>query len=326
MGPQAVESKRLAKAGQMKESDNVSIPENFVQQMTEIYGESGVEWLGRLPSIISECASQWSLTVRPAFGLSYNYGAPAVRGDGSDAVLKVGYLDKELFSEMDALRLFNGKGIGRLLEHDRDSGAMLLERLMPGETLRSISVENDEKATSIAAQVMSKLWAPAPDDHPFPTVETWTLGMKRMRDHYDGGTGPLPVAIVEKAEALFDELIGSMGEHVLLHGDLHHENILTSERDGWLAIDPKGVVGEREYEVGALLRNPMPDFVNRPDAAKITARRIDQLADELGFDRKRLAGWGLAQAVLSAWWSAEDHGRGWEYAIRIAELIDPLVG
>ncbi len=88
--------------------------------------------------------------------------------------------------------------------------------------------------------------------------------------------------------------------------------------DSWLAIDPKGVVGEREYEVGALLRNCL---LSSPLPERILARRVSQLAEELGFERERVLGWGLAQAVLSAWWIIEDGGQIWGEAIACAEVF-----
>jgi streptomycin 6-kinase len=127
--------------------------------------------------------------------------------------------------------------------------------------------------------------------------------------------------LVEQAEVLFAELIASMGKPVLLHGDLHHFNILTAEREPWLAIDPKGIVGEPAYEVGALLRNPNQAIATNP---KILARRIDQLSAELTIDRARIIGWGLAQAVLSGWWDYEDLGYGWEPMIELAARFDQL--
>lgn len=180
---------------------------------------------------------------------------------------------------------------------------------------------------------MRRLWKPVPKDHPFPTAERWSQGFERLRKTFDDGTGPFPSALVERAEGLFSELLSSMGEPVLIHGDLHHENILSnsgnsSDQNGgrghWLAIDPKGLVAEREYEVGALLRNPMPRLLDSPNPERVTARRISQLSEELGFDRERIVGWGLSQAVLSAWWSYEDHGHGWEPAIAVAEIFAGL--
>ncbi|HYO49089.1 MAG TPA: aminoglycoside phosphotransferase family protein [Chloroflexia bacterium] len=299
---------------------NAAIPSHFARTMQEVYGEAGVEWLKRLPTIIAGCERRWSLAVLPPFPrLSYNYVAPAVLADGRDAVLKVGYPGPELMCEMEALRLYNGHGIVQLLHADREQGAMLLERLKPGTPLASI--EDDEEATSIAASVMRQLWRPVPSEHQFPTIARWASGLERLRKHFSGTTGPLPKSLVEEAETLFTEFIASMGEVVLLHGDLHHENIIAAKRQPWLALDPKGLVGEPAYEVGALLRNQLPQPLTQPEASRILARRVDQLAEELGLDRERLISWGLAQAVLSAWWSIEDHGYGWEPAIAVAEAL-----
>ena len=296
------------------------VPNAFARTIVEQYGPTGVEWLSRLPSIVADCAQRWSLEVRPPFEpLSYNYVAPALRADGTDVVLKVGVPNPELLSEIEALRLYNGHGIVRLLDADPDQGALLLERLAPGTPLSSLT--DDEQATSIAARVMRQLWRPVPPEHSFPTVAKWAGGLKRLREHFAGGCGPFPSRLVELAEALFAELIGSMAEPVLLHGDLHHENILTAERQPWLALDPKGLIGEPAYEVGALLRNPRPQLLAEPQPRSVLTRRVDQLAEELELDRERLLGWGLAQAVLSAWWSYEDHGHGWEWGIACAEIM-----
>jgi len=262
--------------------------------------------------------------VAPPFpSLSYNYVAPAVRADGTEVVLKLGVPNPELVTEIEALRLFDGRGIVRLLEADTERGSLLLERLRPGTPLSRLA--DDEQATAIAAGVMGQLWRPAPAGHPFPTVQRWAAGLERLRARFGGGTGPLPIALVERAEALFAELIGSMADPVLLHGDLHHENILAAGRQPWLALDPKGVVGEPAYETGALLRNPMPEILRRPGVGRILARRVDQLAGLLGFDRERVVGWAFAQAVLSAWWSLEDHGHGWEEAMACAELFAAMM-
>jgi streptomycin 6-kinase len=96
---------------------------------------------------------------------------------------------------------------------------------------------------------------------------------------------------------------------MLLHGDLHQENILSAERQPWLAIDPKGVIGEPAYETGALLCNMLPHLLQMPHPERVLARRIAQLSAELGLERARIRDWGLAQAVLSAWWCVEDFGQ-----------------
>ncbi|MCX6048199.1 MAG: phosphotransferase [Chloroflexi bacterium] len=296
-----------------------SLSEKFTKNITGAFGEAGVEWLKQLPTILTECAQRWSLTVKPHFSnLSYNYVAPVVQANGTEAILKVCVPSPEWHTEYNALCLYAGRGICRLLQADAAQGILLLESLKPGLMLASVT--DDEQATSIAAQVMRRLWRPAPANHNFPTVATWSQGLDRLRETFAGGTGPFPVKLVEEAEHLFAELIPAMGEPTLLHGDLHHYNILTAERESWLAIDPKGVVGEPAYETGALLRNPF-GIEKRPDLVQFTTRRIDQLATELNLERARIRGWNVAQAVLSVWWDYEDGGDSWQEGIRFAEQM-----
>jgi streptomycin 6-kinase len=289
-----------------------------------MHGREGDAWLKELPALIESCERRWSLDVGAPFSdLSYNYVAPAVGAEGTEVVLKLGVLDREHLTEIEALRLFDGRGIVRLLDADGEQGILLLERLRPGTPLAMLG--DDEEATTIAAEVMQQLWRPAPAEHAFPTVADWAAGLDRLRARIDGGVGPFPAGLVETAESLFTELIDSMGEAALLHGDLHHHNILAAERQPWLALDPKGVVGEPAYEVGALLRNPMPELLQMPRPELILARRLDILAERLGFERERLVAWGMAQAVLAAWWSFEDHGHGWEQWIACARRLATLM-
>ncbi len=123
--------------------------------------------------------------------------------------------------------------------------------------------------------------------------------------------------------AVFAELCDSAGEAVVLHGDLHHENILRSG-DGWVAIDPVGVVGEREYEVGALMHNPWPGLLDLPDPGRVLARRLDILTERLELDGSRLRAWAWATAVLSAAWSVEA-GEDPAHPLACAELLEPLM-
>jgi streptomycin 6-kinase len=297
--------------------------DDFARNIVGVHGDAGVEWLARLPSLVHECARRWSLEVLPPFRpRTFSHAAPAIRGDGAEVVLKLGVPSPELLTEIDALRLFDGRGSVRLLDADPEWGVLLLERLRPGASLAG--EEDDRRATSIAARVMRRLWRPVPARHSFPTVETWGRGLERLRARFEGGTGPFPRDLVEAAEVLFRELAGSMGELVVLHGDLHHGNILSAERESWLSLDPKGVIGEPAYECGALLRNPMPDLLDRPHPERILARRVDELVETLQCDRDRLVGWGVAQAVLSAWWDYEDEGGAWDWSIRCAEHLASL--
>lgn len=273
-------------------------------------------WLGRLPSLIAECERRWSLSVGPPFEpLTHSYVAPARDRYGVGVVLKLAVPDRFVAAEIDALRLFEGDGAVRLVDGDESLGAMLIERLEPGVLL----LEADEReATSIAAGLMVKLRMPVPDAHRFHEVWEWMQGLDRLRSAFGGGTGPFPAYLVERAEA---HLRNPSGEKAALHGDLHHFNILSAEREPWLATDPKGIVGEPEYEAAAFLRN---NLIDRPEPRSTLSTRIDQLAEQAGLDRERMIVWGLADRVLSAWWSYEESGRADEADLTIAAMYADL--
>jgi streptomycin 6-kinase len=114
--------------------------------------------------------------------------------------------------------------------------------------------------------------------------------------------------------------VASTPRPVLLHGDLHPGNVLR-DRDRWRAIDPKGVVGDPCYDAVAFLRE---GILERPDPLAQLRLRLDTLCGETGLERSRVLAWGVAQTVLSAWWSIEDQGDRWQPAIAWARLFETL--
>lgn len=285
--------------------------------------EGGGEWLQRLPAILAACARRWHLTLAPPFpGLSYNYVAPVTLADGAPAVLKVGAPNPELVTEAAALRIFAGRAAVRLLDADADWGALLLERIWPGRML--VELRDDDRATRIAAEVMQRLWRPLPAGHEFPTLAHWFRCFQRLRQRYGGASGPFPADLLARAESLAADLLADSTDSLLLHGDLHHYNILAAGEGRWLAIDPKGVAGDPAFEVGALLKNPL-DLLSWPDLDRTLARRVDILAERLPFERERIVGWGVAQALLSACWSLED-GEDWGAGVAVAQRLAGLLG
>jgi streptomycin 6-kinase len=135
---------------------------------------------------------------------------------------------------------------------------------------------------------------------------------------------PFPVAWITRALGIYRELAGPPSRWVLLHGDLHQHNILAGGREPWLAIDPKGVMGEPVCETGPLLLNALPADRERASIQRILERRTAQLAEELDVDRASLRSWGVVRAVMSGFWSVEDHGRWWEHALVVAEVLAEL--
>ena len=312
----------------------MKLPPDFIHTIENTYGEDGKQLIANLPVLVEETSQRWDLTdVKPVPNLSYNFVAFALSAAqrSRSVVLKIGVPNRELTSEMAALRLFNGKGACRLIDYDEEKGFLLLERLQPGTMLST--VEDDEQATHIAGEAMLKIWRTPESDsllsqelalalHKFIRLSDWFDGLKRLRVMFNGGTGPLNSKLVERVESSVKDFFAENHKPVLMHGDFHHSNILSSER-GWLVIDPKGVIGPAAYEVGPLLMNPWRDLSNGMNYSLMTERRIDILHERLGFERERIREWGLAHAILSAWWSIEDN-TGWEYALNFAELVADL--
>ena len=158
-------------------------PEEFQSTITAIWGDEGNDWLDRLPSIIISCEKQWGLSVTSIVPhLSYNFAAIAVRSDGTDAILKIGIPNKELATEIEALRLYRGRYAVELLEDDPNQGTLLLQRLVPGRPLSDL--DDDEEATALAAHLMRNLPIPVPINSPFPTISQWALTFSRLKDRF----------------------------------------------------------------------------------------------------------------------------------------------
>ena len=310
----------------------MNLPPEFISTITNTFGEDGERLIANLPAMIDEASQRWGLTnVEPVPNLSYNFVGFANRGM-ERVILKMGAPNREFKSEMAALKLFNGEGACRLLEYDEEKYWMLLERLRPGVMLSTL--KDDEEATRIGAEVMKKIWRSGLDipsatasgystsDSKFIRLTDWFLGgFERLRKRFNGATGPLDEKLVERVERSVKDFFAENHNPVLMHGDFHHYNILSSER-GWLIIDPKGVIGPAGYEVGPFMINPWgstSDGIHR----RLIERRVDIFHEHLGFERQRIIEWSLAHAVLSAWWSIEDN-TGWEYAFECTKMFAEL--
>jgi streptomycin 6-kinase len=296
----------------------MNLPPDFINNVTQAFGDIGRRYLSDLPNLLAEAVRDWELTLGEPFLLSYNYVCAVTRADGTPAVLKLGVPDRELTSEIKALRLYNGKGACRLLEADVDRGMLLLERLHPGTMLATL--EDDDRATEIAADVMAAIQRPVPEGGCFLSLRGWFDELKNLRPRFNGGTGPFPEKTLEIVEEMIHALFAENHPQVLLHGDFHHFNILSSER-GWLMIDPKGVVGPAEYEVGPFLLNPWGQVPYETEAIQRTLRRIAILAERLEFDRQRLWRWATCYSLLSAWWDLTEDGSGGEYSRAWTEIF-----
>jgi streptomycin 6-kinase len=278
--------------------------------------EEAPAWLAALPDLLDQLAARWSLSLGPYFpGIRYNYVAPATRADGTACVLKVSRHIDETRNEIAALRLWAGDGAAHLLAADPDMGALLTEQLQPGTMLTAVAAQDDDAATAIAAETLRRLWRPVPaTDHGLRSLESWCAAYDRNREAILSGVGDFPLALFRRADALRRDLLASTPAPTVLHGDLHHFNILRAQRAPWLAIDPKGLAGDPCFDICQFLRNPYPG----PSDPALNHRRLDRFCADLGLDRERAKAWCLVHAVLDACWDYED-GRSWARTVAYAE-------
>ena len=267
--------------------------------------------------VVAERALAWNVTLED---VSRSGGATVAYGHRGEqaVVLKVAASAGNERRAGEMLRAFGGRGVARVLEHD--AGAVLVERLMPGTALADAHIDDDE-ATRIITDVIRRM-SPDPAPSTATTVESWG---RSFEWHDAGATSAIPRALVEAARSTYAQMCASQQNIRLLHGDVHHRNVLLDAERGWVAIDPKGVVGELAYEVGAALRNPCerPELFAAPLAIEL---RVKHFSRALRLDSRRILAWAFAQAVLAAIWELEDDGRltagaGW---IALAKSIQAM--
>jgi streptomycin 6-kinase len=276
-------------------------------------------------------ARQWGLAIDNSFETESSVIAFGSRGHGTresqPVVLKVIKREGDEWRSGEILQAFDGNGVARIYEHA--PGAVLLERLRPGNSLAEMAVSGrDEEATEILAAVIQQMSMSAHETSKASatgvvTVLDWAKAFKR---NIATGDDQVPKELVESAHRLYSSLCASQRDPHLLHGDLHHYNVLFDSERGWLAIDPKGVIGEVEYEIGAILRNP----IERPElflSRTTIERRTKRFTEKLGLDYERVLDWAFAQAVLSAIWSIEDGFPvdAMNPALRLANALEPML-
>jgi streptomycin 6-kinase len=299
-----------------------AIPPVLARNVIGAWGADGRRWLADLPGLAAAVAQEWGLRIGRPFDLSYHWVAPARRPGGAAAVLKLGVPGSDhLAIEVATLAAFGGHGAVRLLDYDPARGALLLERAVPGTPASALVPRQDEQATAAVLQVLTALHvAPAPDG-PLPDLRTQAASFTEHLRTFPGDR-PLPRSLVERAARLFDELCASAEHRVVLHGDLHHDNVLQASRAPWLAIDPHGLVGDPGYDLGALAYNPNPEV--RDDALlRLVPARVEQLADGSGEPPERVLAWCFVKAVLSEVWNVEDGGPPRSRAVDVALQLLP---
>jgi streptomycin 6-kinase len=303
----------------------VWIPPQLTRNVAGAWGDAGRDWLADLPTVLAGVLDRWRLEPGEPFALSYHWVMAVTRADGGPAVLKLGVPTSEhLRVEAAALRAWDGNGAVRLLEHAPEHGALLLERAVPGARAAALVEGDDAAATGALLAVMHGLHATPPPATGLPDLRELAGDFATYLHRFPDG-GPLPGHWVSLAARLFDELCDSAPARVLLHGDLHHDNVLRADRRPWLAIDPHGYVGDPGFDLGTLLYNPDPGQIRPDTTIGLLPARLERMTAESGQPAERVIGWCFVMAVLSEVWTCEDGGEPDGKPLAVADALRHLL-
>ncbi|WP_409375077.1 aminoglycoside phosphotransferase family protein [Streptomyces justiciae] len=292
----------------------IDIPDGLAAAQEKFNGAAGRAFIAGLPERAERFLAEWDL--RLDGDAMHGVAAlvlPVLRADGSGAVLKLQLLDDESEGEPVALRVWDGDGAVRLLDHDPPTGTMLLERLDPARMLSY--VPDTREAVLVIARLLAQLTAvPAPDgmrrlgDIARAMLERTSWALERITD-------PEARGLVADCAAAVREVVDEPGDR-LLHWDLHYDNVLGADRADWLAIDPKPLAGDPGFDL-------LPAIHNRFDPGEVR-RRFDAMTDVLGLDRARARAWTLGRVLQNCLWEIED-GRPLEAEqLEIVRRLVPL--
>lgn len=250
------------------------------------------DWLRTVPDLATDCCEEWGLRLgEPYEAGAVGYAVRAELPDGTPAVLKLIHPHRESEHEADALRVWDGDGAVRLLAEDPERQALLLERCEPGTKLYEAGAE---AALDVLVGLLPRLWKPAGE--PFHTLVDEAAWWRSYLPEQWERSPTFEQRLLDAALDALDTLPQTQGEQVLVSQDQHAENVLAAQREPWLAIDPKPLLGEREFALAPIVR-----AFELGHSRRAVLHRLDRLSSELGLDRERARGWTIAQTLAWAY-------------------------
>ena len=269
----------------------------FENNILSIYREKGKVWLDELPKYVQQLENLWGLShLKPLDNLTYNYVLSGFLND-TPIILKLSLDTLGVEREATALKAFEGAGGISIINNNKNS--LLLQKALPGKSLKNYP----NKGIEIACNVAKKLHeAPIPTNYSFPRIEDWFATLDREWE--------IPGNHLKIARILKEQLLAkTLATPVLLHGDLHQDNILLHE-EKWLAIDPKGVMGFPINEVWAFVENPSQD--------------LKYISEFFKYPYDDVVQWYYVHLVLAACWQVEDQLDA-KLFLNLAESIKPML-
>ncbi|MBI2791339.1 MAG: phosphotransferase [Gammaproteobacteria bacterium] len=290
---------------------------SFIANIHTVYKEVGKEWLEKLTFHIAELANQWDFRfIHPLANLTYHYVALVELNLTKEIViLKMGPIGSNIVQEAQWLCSFHHR-VPRVLNIDENRNAFLMEYLTPGDTLKSLVQKGeDDAATRIISQTILELHRDQ-DEYPssYKHLADLMPALSQLKGLIDNG-------LLSKAQSLFLDLTLDRTQDVLLHGDLHHDNILLSG-DTWKVIDPHGYIGSPIAEIGPMIHNHFDCFPCHEPMQKIIETRLKILCEMLPYDPKSIQAWAFCLTMLSTAWDFEDNQKVNQLKIEEAIAVD----
>lgn len=302
----------------MSNSFTDSLPKELVKHITAICGERGRQWFEQLPEIIERLETKWDVRVGEPFpGIEFNYVAAALRGSGQKVVVKISppYERVEIFQEGRWLRERNGIGAINVLQEDREAKALLLERAIPGEALFKRFEKNSSECVLPAINVLQNILRPVPADlNDVEMLDNWFARFQRYKET------DFPKDKCERATEMYERLSRQPERTFYLHGDFHPGNIVTSDREPFLAIDPKGIVGHIGYDIAVFLNNLLWWQRDKSNVEDLLEAAIAQFSKPFLIPEKELQEWAFAYAVIGDWWTFEDMPEHYDPSVAMTDV------
>lgn len=273
------------------------------KNITSIYKKAGQTWISQLHAIVDLMCINWKLNdIKPVDNMTYHFVAKASSSLHQKVVLKIGCDKKALENERQALTFFDGNGAVKLLDFNEEYNAILIEQAIPGYSLKSIYLDHLDEAIDAYSKTIHKLHhSEISNNYSFPHISDWL-------DAIDNASkDKMPKNLIEKAVSLKNKLLSTISKEKLLHGDLHHDNILQHGNE-WIIIDPKGVIGDVEFEAAAFDFISTTEFAACKNPKETMLARIEYLAKKSSLNQERLIDWVYVRLILMAAWMVEDNG------------------
>lgn len=295
--------------------EKIELQPGFKARITEVHGERGLQWLKALPSLIAELSQNWDFQFISSLpDLSYGFVA-RVHFQNQEVILKMNPGVEIIAHEVLWLKQF--PHLAPKIFKESAQGAFLMEKILPGYMLKDlVKSDQDDEATRTVCRLVHELQKKPVRSADFPHLSIHKQ-ISLLHGHFDKD-------LVEKAESLYRDLTVKSESDVLLHGDLHHDNILR-HNDTWKIIDPHGYMGDPVFEISPFVYNPLDVLPEHPRLKDVLLRRIDLIREETSFDEKRIKAWAFCMMMLSLAWTFEGTSQVPDFEARAARILSSLV-